>query len=639
MELTYTGSSVTTSGISSGKFRLEFNPKMVKLLSDGLYSNKIRGIMRELSCNGLDSHTANGNPDKPFDIHLPTQNECYFSIRDYGTGLSEENIVDIYTVYGCSNKTNSNDYVGCLGIGSKSPFCYNTKTFTVKSYYNGKVYLYSLFLDSEGMPSYLKMSENDTSEPNGVYIEIPVASKDAYLFDRELSVFTYFKVKPNLNFGTIPEFSYVQETDLYSLRSYGQSNAIMGSIAYPIDINNSTWTEHQKQVLKQPLDLYFEIGKLDIGNGRESLSYDNLTINRIKARIDNITSAIAIKINDELSQCKSLWDARTYCADLTVLENNLIDRTKLQWNGKKIYNGWNLQFNIPRSEFLYNNKLKKVTSVSVSKKLQFYEFDLKIGNYVRIRTLDRVLVVIPENKDKIKSDLGITDDHILKVSTIPYTVTKRTYTRSGSKTNSIMIWQGYSSFKTHCWKNEVVDLTLGGYYVPWKKYEAQVPNQNSGIAQLVELINNINSISNVYGIKEKLVPKLNSKWINLHDYAKSLCTNDTTLVEKYRKHLLYQQVQHNYNDFIHLLQYPDFVEILEGSKIPQKDVALYRLQCYTTGVPPIKDDSSKIVVKLIKDFCVKYPIGHYLFNQYDYESQITSAILTILKEKLCLPQS
>jgi len=109
---------------SDGAFGIVFNAKMAKILSDGLYSDKIQSIIRELSCNAVDSHVEAGKGDEPIEVHLPTVFEPVFYVRDFGVGLDHEQVIKIYTVYGASTKTNSNEFIGQLGLGSKSPFSY-----------------------------------------------------------------------------------------------------------------------------------------------------------------------------------------------------------------------------------------------------------------------------------------------------------------------------------------------------------------------------------------------------------------------------------------------------------------------------------------------------------------------------------
>ena len=90
---------------SDGAFQIQFNAKMARILSDGLYSNKIQAIIRELSCNAIDSHVEAGCVDKPIEVHLPTVFEPWFYVRDFGVGLDHQQVLNIYTVYGASTKT------------------------------------------------------------------------------------------------------------------------------------------------------------------------------------------------------------------------------------------------------------------------------------------------------------------------------------------------------------------------------------------------------------------------------------------------------------------------------------------------------------------------------------------------------
>jgi len=135
-----------------GEFRIRNSAKAFGILSSSLYANKIRAIIRELSCNAYDSHVAAGNLTTPFDMHLPNQLEPWFSIRDYGVGLTHKQVVDIYTTYFESTKTGSNDFVGALGLGSKTPFSY-TDNFTVTAVKDGVRGVYSAFINEAGIPA------------------------------------------------------------------------------------------------------------------------------------------------------------------------------------------------------------------------------------------------------------------------------------------------------------------------------------------------------------------------------------------------------------------------------------------------------------------------------------------------------
>ena len=170
-----------------GEFRIRNSAKAFNILSSGLYANKIRAIIRELSCNAVDSHIAAGKQDTPFDVHLPNQLEPWFSIRDYGTGLNHDQVTNIYTTYFESTKTNSNDFIGALGLGSKSPFSY-TDNFTVTAIQNGRKGIYSAFINDVGVPSIALMNEEQVTEPNGVEVKFSVNDRyDFHKFEEELA--------------------------------------------------------------------------------------------------------------------------------------------------------------------------------------------------------------------------------------------------------------------------------------------------------------------------------------------------------------------------------------------------------------------------------------------------------------------
>ena len=123
------GGSVTS--MPSTSFKIENTPHMMEILSKKLYTNPTQAVIRELVCNAIDAHKAADNADK-VEVYAPSVFDPVFIVKDFGTGLSEEDVISLYTTYGASTKNKSNDYIGCLGIGSKSPFAL-TDEFTVVS--------------------------------------------------------------------------------------------------------------------------------------------------------------------------------------------------------------------------------------------------------------------------------------------------------------------------------------------------------------------------------------------------------------------------------------------------------------------------------------------------------------------------
>ena len=204
------------SGI--GEFRIRNSAKAFNILSSGLYANKIRAIIRELSCNAYDSHVAAGKKNVPFDVHLPNSIQPHFSIRDYGVGLSHDQVINIYTTYFESTKTTSNEFIGALGLGSKSPFSY-TDNFTVTAIKNGRKGIYTAFINDVGVPSIALMMEEDTDEPSGVEVRFAVSShNDFSKFIQEASyVYQYFDLKPVISGHSSFQFSTLS---YFFLRNY-----------------------------------------------------------------------------------------------------------------------------------------------------------------------------------------------------------------------------------------------------------------------------------------------------------------------------------------------------------------------------------------------------------------------------------
>lgn len=299
-----------------GEFRIRNSAKAFSILSSGLYANKIRAIIRELSCNATDSHVAAGRADTPFDVHLPNQLEPWFSVRDYGVGLNHDQVTQIYTTYFESTKTGSNDFIGALGLGSKTPFSY-TDNFTVTAIKDYSKRIYSAFINAHGVPSIALMTDNDTDEPNGVEVKFSVNQYYDYnSFRREAeTVFTHFKLRPAVtgsNNFKIEEVVYEDKNivpGIHSVKGHGhQSVAIMGNIAYPIDVPSTDTTLGKlRDLLSCNLEIHFGIGELDFQASREGLSYIPQTVEAIKRKLEALNAQLATYVAKEADAISCLW--------------------------------------------------------------------------------------------------------------------------------------------------------------------------------------------------------------------------------------------------------------------------------------------------------------------------------------------
>lgn len=321
MKLTTQESNISLDRAKENKeFQIKNSAKAFTILSSGLYANKIKAIIRELSCNALDSHKCAGKVDAIFDVHLPFDKEPWFAVRDYGTGLSHDDVMNIYTTYFESTKTDSNDYIGALGLGSKSPFSY-TNNFTVKSWKDGKMGIYTAYLSETGLPAMTQI-ESDTYEDESLSgIEVMFGVTDTSDFrrfrDEAREVFEYFTTKPNI---THPNFShnrkrYTMENIVpgcHLLQCSGYDTelvAIQGNIGYPVNINKlSFFSEYRNLFESSKIEMEFDIGQLDVAASREELSYCETTIANIKSRFDDIVAALEKSVEKELTGITSPWD-------------------------------------------------------------------------------------------------------------------------------------------------------------------------------------------------------------------------------------------------------------------------------------------------------------------------------------------
>jgi hypothetical protein len=311
---------IESHGIQSTKnYTIRATSKAFKILSSSLYKNKIKAIVRELGCNAYDAHISVGKKDLPFEIHLPNSLEPHFGVRDFGPGLDKDAIEEIYTTYFLSTKSESDDYIGALGLGSKSPFSY-VDSYTTISRHNGIKSTYVAALDETGNPSLNLIHIQKSSEPSGLEVIVPVNQIDFSTFNLEANlIFRWFPVKPKSNLLIYPEMNANLSGTNWSVVDYNFSNQnciVMGNIAYPLDKNQVSNKFIEKFSYYQQFHgnrkafvIQANIGDVDITAGREELSYDKRTIEWLKNALDNIHKEYEKVAEDKIKNAASLKNA------------------------------------------------------------------------------------------------------------------------------------------------------------------------------------------------------------------------------------------------------------------------------------------------------------------------------------------
>lgn len=300
MKLVEQKHNVVRSGtFAENAFKIAANAKAFDILSSKIYTDVPLAVVRELSTNAHDAHVAAGTTDQPFYVHLPNRLESWLEIRDYGTGLSPEDVTTIFTVYFASTRNTSDAFTGCLGLGSKSPFAY-TDQFVVTSYLDGTMRVYSLFKNEEGAPSIALMMEQETEEPNGVSVKINVKQNDIVSFVRAASdVYRFFELRPtivgaHLNFDHTPllETEYYQVfKDTFTLPK--KINVVMGQVCYGVNKSPSRLGSDISLVV------YMDIGDCSVAASREELHQDKRTQANVERAVNDAIEDITAKLKAE----------------------------------------------------------------------------------------------------------------------------------------------------------------------------------------------------------------------------------------------------------------------------------------------------------------------------------------------------
>jgi len=440
---------------STQAYKIKASSKAFKILSEGLYSEKAKAPVRELSTNAYDAHVAKGNTEVPFDVHLPNMVEPWFSIRDYGIGMSKTDLETIYTTYFDSNKTHSDDYVGCMGLGSKTPFCVSD-AFTVTSIHEGVKTTVVNYLDDD-VPNFSIISTEDTDELDGTEVKFTPANTDSedrrsgsslfeQLKEAALQVFPFFDVTPNVTVGQeeleIPQVDKLFEgTDWYALRSslsyYDESWIIMGNVAYPFayehidnvverEVGDWQGTYEYRDLINRGIVINVPIGELDVTASRESIGWTDSARKYMFKRVKGVMTEIRKQVETKLESCKTFWDAKLMYQEMVghdthpqgASSHGIIDNFKwkknLEWNEVALQDSFGHDYSkLPSTvtsfwlgsparkrnaeEYDYVVRQETNTHMTYNENLEIYVDDLDKGHVARMRHHLRK----DENKKKI----------------------------------------------------------------------------------------------------------------------------------------------------------------------------------------------------------------------------------------------
>jgi len=301
---------------------------IMSMLRDQIYSDKMLAPIREYFCNAADANIEAGNESKSIDIKLPDTIINTWSVRDYGPGLTHEEIKNIFTKYGESTKRDSNSVTGCLGIGSKSAFAY-TDQFTIETWQNNTKRTYVAAINNNGDAVVHLANTQQSDKENGTRITLPIKKNDVSQFRNKTSTYLesishagtkYNILNDDFEETEVPIIYEGDKENWYIINSArtkhwdnqrGDARVVMGHVAYPLDTNqlDSLDTDSQSMVYCESLYIKVPLGTLSIAASREALEYNSQTLSYLKSELPKIREDVQNVICNKIINADNLFEA------------------------------------------------------------------------------------------------------------------------------------------------------------------------------------------------------------------------------------------------------------------------------------------------------------------------------------------
>lgn len=276
-----------------------------------LYSKPVESIVREIASNCVDAHRErdlkkqgkraldDGDDLSYFASKNAIQiqfNDTEIVFKDWGVGLSQTRVKDIFTVFGGSTKRENNVEIGGFGLGSKSPFAF-TSTFFIRTARNGTIYKYMLSR-GENIPTMDLLYQEGTppgEDYNFTEVIIPCRKDQVYSFrEAARKQLTYF---PQIQFN-VPVLNKVDkkfEDDDFFLDTISTNFEILiGGVQYPVDTSLDFKLPNIRCRLPfSGIKLKFDIGELTLVPSREAIRYTEETKKLIQDKLNKVSNTLS----------------------------------------------------------------------------------------------------------------------------------------------------------------------------------------------------------------------------------------------------------------------------------------------------------------------------------------------------------
>ena len=305
------------------------------------YSNPIESVVREYTSNCFDSHKR-ANVDKPVVVRIKRDDGYYIEFEDFGTGLTKEQVRDVFTVIGESDKRHSNDEIGGFGIGAKSACGYLRGTdlngFIVDTYVDGTHYSY-LITEESNKVTMNNVYTGETERSNGTIVRIPFLDSDLYSFKNAVKTqllyfdnIQYQGLLPNIDYTIVKGDHFVISSKRDELGNYNSLknslHACIGQVAYPLDFSQLSIGSYSNKA-SVPIALKFDVGEIDVTPKREQIEYNDRTIQVIEDKITKCFGELQEMLQDQHENVDNIEDSLKHLTNLYKL--NIADEFEIKY--------------------------------------------------------------------------------------------------------------------------------------------------------------------------------------------------------------------------------------------------------------------------------------------------------------------
>jgi hypothetical protein len=309
---------VITGGTTgeSVDFSIKIDGGIFKTLIDGMYSEKVPSVVREILANAFDAHVAANNTVDPVTVSLPTMFNRTFRVRDYGVGMSHDFIIKLYTQLGHSEKKGTNTQTGRFGLGSKTPFTI-VDQFTIRAYDGKTMRVYQAVIKDDGIPSLSLQTTVASTAKTGIEIQIGVSSAQVGEFESAIrsNGLTYFDKHVVFN-REFSDGTKVMDTVRDSVRKltdglYAHRNADgrryrsgrilirQGFAVYPLKMDMlsraaspipAAYGKYLTKLSNNDTDIMIDVpmGTFNMTAAREKIQYDTPSVNNLAVAVSTI---------------------------------------------------------------------------------------------------------------------------------------------------------------------------------------------------------------------------------------------------------------------------------------------------------------------------------------------------------------